>query len=376
MNLRNGLPDDKAIRLKLYDKNTQALAHQYKSQYELVKEYFTFLSLCHECMIETKPEGSTYAGESPDEIALVKAASMVDFKYSGRTSSYKEVIIFGEKHKIEELLFFPFNSDRKRASVIVRHQGKIKIMMKGADNKIIERLSREHPQPYLGGIEKKLEIFSRKGLRTLCMAERIISEGEWDKIWDRYLCINDAPDPVVAFEELAQSIEKEMTLIGCSAVEDKLQDEVPETIRDFLKAEIKVWMLTGDKLATAENIGYSCKLIQEDFHKLYIRADSNLQEKYQECVAKIKELDKQKIKRTLLIEGSAVSRLLIEDKPGENFRFKLKNDMINNVMTKCHSVICCRVSPKEKALVVGLVRENLGKITLAIGDGANDVNMI
>lgn len=45
-------------------------------------------------------------------------------------------------------------------------------------------------------------------------------------------------------------------------------------------------------------------------------------------------------------------------------------------MTKCESVICCRVSPKEKADVVRLVKNNLHKITLAIGDGANDVNMI
>lgn len=54
----------------------------------------------------------------------------------------------------------------------------------------------------------------------------------------------------------------------------------------------------------------------------------------------------------------------------------LKNSMINDIMTQCESVICCRVSPKEKADVVRLVKDNLGKITLGIGDGANDVNMI
>lgn len=53
-------------------------------------------------------------------------------------------------------------------------------------------------------------------------------------------------------------------MIGATAVEDRLQDNVPETIRDLQNAGIKIWMLTGDKLETAENIGHSCKLIQND----------------------------------------------------------------------------------------------------------------
>ena len=108
-----------------------------------------------------------------------------------------------------------------------------------------------------------------------------------------------------------------MTLIGCSAVEDRLQDEVPETIRDFLKAgksksnssDIKVWMLTGDKLETAENIGYSCKLIQEDFEKLYIKAEDDLDFKYRECKKAIEKFRATGKKKTLLIEGNAISNL-------------------------------------------------------------------
>jgi magnesium-transporting ATPase (P-type) len=76
--------------------------------------------------------------------------------------------------------------------------------------------------------------------------------------------------------DLASEIEQGFYLIGCTAVEDKLQDKVPETIRDFLKANIKVWMLTGDKLETAENIGYSCKLIQNDFEKMYLAGSEDL----------------------------------------------------------------------------------------------------
>jgi magnesium-transporting ATPase (P-type) len=100
-------------------------------------------------------------------------------------------------------------------------------------------------------------------------------------------------DPKTDIANLAEDVEKNLTLIGCSAVEDKLQDEVPETIRDFIKAskslliksnpqDIKVWMLTGDKLETAENIGYSCRLIQADFKTMFIRQEDNLHKKYAE----------------------------------------------------------------------------------------------
>ena len=58
-----------------------------------------------------------------------------------------------------------------------------------------------------------------------------------------------------------------MFLLGATALEDKLQDGVAETIEDFHSAGIKVWMLTGDKMETAENIGFSSKMFNE---KMYI----------------------------------------------------------------------------------------------------------
>ena len=62
-------------------------------------------------------------------------------------------------------------------------------------------------------------------------------------------------------DEVANLIEKDLFLLGATAVEDKLQDKVPETIDALIKADIKVWLLTGDKQETAINIGYSSQLI-------------------------------------------------------------------------------------------------------------------
>lgn len=74
-------------------------------------------------------------------------------------------------------------------------------------------------------------------------------------------------------EQLEEEIERELILIACTAVEDKLQENVPAVIANLLEANIKVWMLTGDKLETAENIGFSCWLIQKNYHKIYLKAE-------------------------------------------------------------------------------------------------------
>ena len=117
-------------------------------------------------------------------------------------------------------------------------------------------------------------------------------------------------------DQIAENLEKDLTLIGCTAVEDRLQDEVPQTIADLLKAssrrlpDIKVWMLTGDKLETAENIGYSCRLIQQDFEKFYILEGDDLNTKYNELRNTIQNLASKGIRKCLLVEGKAISKPL------------------------------------------------------------------
>jgi magnesium-transporting ATPase (P-type) len=106
---------------------------------------------------------------------------------------------------------------------------------------------------------------SVKGLRTLLMAMRVIDESEYKTF---LADISSAEKDVMNREKLLAQIydkfERGLVLLGATAVEDRLQDNVPETINDLQEAGIKIWMLTGDKLETAENIGYSCKLLKND----------------------------------------------------------------------------------------------------------------
>ena len=121
------------------------------------------------------------------------------------------------------------------------------------------------------------------------------------------------------------------------------------------QAGIKVWMLTGDKRETAINIGYSCGLIDEDMGKLVFKdnAKTTLEErkKYQRDVC-------------LIITGDQLT---------DNKNVDPKE--LLELVLSCKSIIACRVSPKQKQEMVALLRSNR-YTTCAIGDGANDVNMI
>lgn len=156
----------------------------YATQYDLVKEFFFLLSCCHDCIMEVSEETGEagYQGESPDEIALVDAAANMGFQFLQSTAAYKTIKILGQKHNVEVLRFFEFNSDRKRASVIIRQNGVVRLLIKGADSIIEDRLSKTKPQPYLKGIKDYLTVFSSVGFRTLCMAEKVLTNEEWTQL--------------------------------------------------------------------------------------------------------------------------------------------------------------------------------------------------
>ena len=158
-----------------------------------------------------------------------------------------------------------FNSDRKRMSIVLKDpsDGKYKLYIKGADSIIKERLDpNQIDKEVMRDTDEFLNKASLKGLRTLLMGMKVIEESELKAFLGE---VAEAEKDVINREKLLALIydkfERNIVLLGATAVEDRLQDNVPETIRDLQAAGIKIWMLTGDKLETAENIGYSCKLL-------------------------------------------------------------------------------------------------------------------
>ena len=165
----------------------------------------------------------------------------------------------GQEERYELLNVLEFTSARKRMSVIVRTpSGKLRLYCKGADTVIYDRLA--ETSKYKEITLKHLEQFATEGLRTLCFAVAEISESdfqEWRAVYQR--ASTSVQNRLLKLEESYELIEKNLQLLGATAIEDKLQDQVPETIETLMKADIKIWILTGDKQETAINIGNSPK---------------------------------------------------------------------------------------------------------------------
>jgi phospholipid-transporting ATPase len=180
----------------------------------------------------------------------------------------------GVQEEYQVLNILEFNSTRKRMSSIIRApDGRILLYCKGADTVILERCASH--QPYKETTLVHLEEYATEGLRTLCIAMREIPEQEyqpWSAIYERAAAtVNGRTEEIDKASEL---IEKNLFLLGATAIEDKLQEGVPDTIYTLQQAGIKVWVLTGDRQETAINIGLSCRLISESMNLVIVNEES------------------------------------------------------------------------------------------------------
>ncbi|RKO89133.1 hypothetical protein BDK51DRAFT_23151 [Blyttiomyces helicus] len=330
------------------------------------------LSLCHSVIPATdeKTQKLVYESQSPDESALLYAIADDGFRLLTRTKSEITVAIDDTTESFRQLSALEFTSDRKRMSIIVRTPTGIHLYCKGADNIILQRLSPDpalNPPELISGTETALQRFSEQGLRTLVIAWCPLTEEQFERFHAEYEAaertLNQREKRIAA---ACEGVERELRLLGCSAIEDRLQDQVPETIDYLLKCGIKIWLLTGDKMETAINIGNSSQLISPDMHVIILSTRSE-----EQCAnlieSVIHEMNSRQDGRrnALVVDGQTLTYVL--DSHADRFL---------EIGTRCHSVICCRVTPLQKALVVKLVQKTLKVVTLAIGDGANDVSMI
>lgn len=352
------------------------------------ERFMLALALCHTVITERTP-GETpkieFKAQSPDEAALVATARDVGFTVMGREGDNIILNVLGEEREYTVLNTLEFNSARKRMSAIIRMpDGKIVLFCKGADSVIYSRLRRGEQPELRKSTAEHLEMFAREGLRTLCIAERILGEDEYQK-WnvDHDIAAAAVQDREEKLDAVADSIERELTLTGGTAIEDRLQDGVPDAIQLLAQAGIKLWVLTGDKVETAINIGFSCNLLDNDMDLIILKVEN---ESVDEAEA---ELDRQlavfgksgsdeelKAAKTnheppapthaLVIDGETL-KLVLDERIRQKFLLLCK---------ECRSVLCCRVSPAQKAAVVQMVKLGLDVMTLSIGDGANDVAMI
>lgn len=299
-------------------------------------------------------------GPSPDEIAILRASkNFCGYIFKGSTIS--EAVVMDENEidfEVKLKMINKFDSVRKMMSIVGEIDGKIFVLAKGADSVITSKLKKqknEWDKNMESIITQKSEEFVEKGLRILFFAVRLLSPSEWQVYSSRIKTANKSGSFQASMRQIAGELESEMTLIGASGIEDKLQENLALTIDQIQKAGIKLWVITGDKLETAQNIAYSSGIFQRN----------------RELVALHSNIDLEKINlskpQDLIVEGEFFGDLLISK--GDNL--KKFEEMIINLP----NVVFSRTNANQKVEVVKIVK-SFKKITLAIGDGANDVNMI
>ncbi|XP_072294416.1 phospholipid-transporting ATPase IF isoform X1 [Eucyclogobius newberryi] len=306
-----------------------------------------------------------YYASSPDEKALVEAAKRIGVTFTSSNGETVEIKTFGKIEKFKLLHVLEFDPNRRRMSVVLQTPSGGRIMFtKGAESAIL-------PFTSSGEIEKTrlhVDEFALKGLRTLVVACRHFSPEQYSEV-DRRL--NAARTALQQREEKLQEafsyIERDLHLLGATGVEDKLQDKVQETIEALRLAGIKVWVLTGDKHETAVSVSLSCGHFHRTMNTLELlqqRSDNECAEQLRRLARRIKE--DHVIQHGLVVDGASLSLALREHE-------KLFMEVCKN----CSAVLCCRMAPLQKAKVVRLIKTSPEKpITLAVGDGANDVSMI
>ncbi|KAF5575182.1 phospholipid-translocating ATPase [Fusarium pseudocircinatum] len=210
--------------------------------------------------------------------------------------------------------------------------------------------------------------FASEGLRTLMYAYRYIDEDSYRTWKEKYreaeTSLVDRQERIEAAGEL---IEQRFELAGATAIEDKLQVGVPDTIDKLRRANIKIWMLTGDKRETAINIGHSARVCKP-WSEIYV-LDATLGELKETITATLNDVSRGMVPHSVVVvDGQTLAKIDEDDELSLLFY---------DLVVRVDSVICCRASPSQKSNLVRSIRRYVPKsMTLAIGDGANDIGMI
>ena len=493
-------------------------------QKEILDLFMTALATCHSGIVEEKEfnlnKKLIYQASSPDEVAILNFARKYKYIFLGRKDDNKIIIKKPLNSELLEITFkiplqFEYSSERKSMSVVLQNISnpeEIYLFMKGADNVILNKLDQNNKinKAVIKNLKSSLDLYAKEGLRVLAVAYKKLSFKEMSKYQKEfYKASKSTYHKKEKIEQLSKLIETDLIFLGVTAIEDELQDDVNQTLKDFSEAGIKLWVLTGDKKDTAKSIAYSCGLfddqnfnifeINEGLNKIQLEARLNeLVEQFNNLVDKmdmdkykqIKFLSSRKIllgysnnqnnnndnvniynaniktKKTTfnnLVSGQKENSEKTENintnennnknnKKNQNnknynealngksdiiikpkFALVISSDELNilalnyeleilfyELSSRCNSVLCCGVSPIQKAKMVHLIQrftklqEKKGSnyykylsekkneynnnsqlfenkrdrnnkfmsplkdsvITLAIGDGANDVNMI
>ena len=372
-------------------KKLQNTSSEEKRERRKIEEFLYILAVCHDIFPEEKKENKgeiIYQGSSPDEVSLVKGAALLGYKYKSKDNG--ELTIEDEIHGVERhyevKLIIPFDSFRKRMSVIVYNKEKktYEIFTKGADTVMMNLIKFKNNEK--DEVKRINSILSHEGLRILMMAKKVLKEDDIKAFIKKVKGVKKDNNKNFLYK-MYDSIEKNLKFCGTSAIEDKLQEGVPETICTLLACNIHIWVLTGDKIDTAIEIAKSCNLINDNMFLIFLtdtgesienklkklKNDYKIPDNKENKNINLEEIG-QKIRRkqggkdlSIIVDGVTLEEILVN----ENLSL-----LFFNLSVAAKSVLCCRMNPSQKSKIVKLVKTHGKWVTLAIVDGVNDVHMI
>ncbi|KAM4700410.1 phospholipid-transporting ATPase IH isoform 2-T2 [Discoglossus pictus] len=363
--------------------------------------FFRALCLCHTVQVKDEDhvdgekkssqsgKSSVYISSSPDEVALVEGIQRLGYTFLRLKDNYMEICNReNDIEKFELLQVLTFDSVRRRMSVIVRSTtGDIYLFCKGADSSIFPRVR----EGKVDQIRSRVERNAVEGLRTLCVAYKKFTQEEYEVanrlLQSAQLALHEREKKL---GEAYEQIEQDLILLGATAVEDRLQEKAADTIESLQKAGIKVWVLTGDKMETAAATCYACKLFRRNTQLLELTTKKIEEQSLHDVLF---DLSKTVLRHHdsltrdnfsgfstdfqdygLIIDGAALSLIMKPREDGSSTNYR---EVFLDICRNCSAVLCCRMAPLQKAQIVKLIKTSKERpITLAVGDGANDVSMI
>uniref|UniRef100_A0A2P2LF66 Phospholipid-transporting ATPase n=4 Tax=Rhizophora mucronata TaxID=61149 RepID=A0A2P2LF66_RHIMU len=334
-----------------------------------VIRFLTVMAICNTVVpVQSKIGDILYKAQSQDEDALVRAAAKMHMVFFNKNGNFLEIRSNASVIRYEVLETLEFTSDRKKMSVVVRdcQNGKIFLLSKGADEAVLPyAFAGQQIRTFIEAVEQ----YTQLGLRTLCLAWRELKEDEYQE-WS--LMFKEASSTLVDREwriaEVCQRVEHNLDVLGVTAIEDRLQEGVPETIETLRKAGINFWMLTGDKQNTAIQIALSCNFISPEPKGQLLQIDGKTEDEV--C---------RSLERVLLTMRITTSEpkdvAFVVDGWALEIALKYYRKAFTELAILSRTAICCRVTPSQKAQLVEILK-SCDYRTLAIGDGGNDVRMI
>lgn len=370
-----------------------------------ILNFFRVLSICHDAEITAVADQfvsgkggnntvDTLSAMNSDDEALIHAADYFGYRFMGRDDN-RVRILNKAQNKIEEmevLQMFSFTSRSQRMGVVFREtNGRVVLVVKGAESAIMPLLSISDQMDLIQATTVDRKMFAQDGLRCLYVAQLEIHPDKFSAWAKEY---RTATQDVTQLERqkdgeanLIDDLEKELLqnleLLGCTGVEDKLQQGVSDCVEELHAAGISLWMLTGDNEDTATNIALACRILLPLEYcehlvltRKLVRDKASLKETLFAAIHRFDyDLEKQGASIVkpwyMVIDGSCLAVALADD-DDEGCR-----ELLSELSQRCRSVVACRVSPSQKRELVDFLRDNrhLTRV-LAIGDGANDVGMI